>query len=98
MKMGLITGSVNATIKHPVYAGHRLLLMKPTDPRGRPLGSAIIGLDTVQAGPGDRVLYMDEGNSARIILGDKTAPVRVVIMAIIDRVDIYPDFQSAGDE
>jgi len=29
---------------------------------------------------------MDEGNSARQILGDKTAPVRTIICGIVDTV------------
>jgi microcompartment protein CcmK/EutM len=36
---------------------------------------------------GDMVLVIDEGNAARKILGDSTAPVRTVIAAIVDRVD-----------
>ncbi len=87
MKLGIVTGSVTATIKHPVYEGHRLLLMHPADPGGKIIGEGIICLDMAQAGPGDRVLYIDEGNSARMILGDSAAPVRTVIVGIVDAVD-----------
>jgi microcompartment protein CcmK/EutM len=42
----------------------------------------------VQAGAGDRVLVIDEGNGARQILNRKEAPVRAVIVGIVDDVQI----------
>jgi hypothetical protein len=37
---------------------------------------------------GETVLVEDEGNSARQILGDPKAPVRSLIVAIVDSVDV----------
>ena len=88
MQLGKVTGSVQATIKHDVFAGEKLMLVQPVDPKGKSTGSALIALDRVQAGPGDWVLYVDEGNSARTILDNSKAPVRTVIMAIVDSVDV----------
>lgn len=87
MKLGKITGNVVATIKHDVYEGERLLLLHPIGPDGEIIGTGLIGVDAVQAGPGDTVLYVDEGNSARTILKNPQAPVRVVVMAIVDSID-----------
>ena len=40
------------------------------------------------AGVGDRVLLLDEGGSARLILGDEKAmTIRAVVAAVVDRID-----------
>jgi microcompartment protein CcmK/EutM len=40
------------------------------------------------AGVGERVLVVDEGNSARQVVGDSQAPVRSIIVGVIDRIDM----------
>ena len=55
---------------------------------GQPTGEYDICVDVVQAGVGDRVLVLDEGNGARQILGRKVAPVRAVIVGVVDAVDL----------
>ncbi len=87
MKLARVDGSVVATVKHPIYAGERLLLVHDVDETGARQGPGFVAVDRVQAGPGDLVLYMDEGNSARTILKDPQAPVRAVLCAIIDQVN-----------
>ncbi|RME91486.1 MAG: hypothetical protein D6767_05090 [Candidatus Hydrogenedentota bacterium] len=88
MKLARVIGSVVSTVKHEVLNAHKLLIIKPIDIKTGKLASPVIGIDTVQAGPGDLVLYIDEGNSARQILNVETAPVRTVIMAIVDEVEL----------
>jgi len=92
MTLCRVVGNVVNTVKHPVLTGHKLMVCKPLDPvSGAPRGSRVVALDTVQAGIGDMVLVIDEGNAARKILDDATAPVRTVIAAIVDRVDLEKD-------
>ena len=92
MTLCRVVGNVVNTVKHPVLAGHKLMVCKPVDPvSGAPRGGRVVALDTVQAGIGDMVLVIDEGNAARKILDDATAPVRTVIAAIVDRVDLEKD-------
>jgi ethanolamine utilization protein EutN len=86
MTLGRIVGNVVATVKHPVLQGHKLLLVQPVDGQGRPRGKTTLALDVVQAGPGDTVLLLEEGNSSRMILGDSMAPVRSTIVGIVDSV------------
>ena len=86
MKLARVKGSVVATMKHAIYEGHRLLLVHDVSETGERRGAGFIAIDQVQAGPGDLVLYVEEGNSARTILKDKTAPARAVICAIVDAV------------
>lgn len=88
MTLCRVTGNVVSSAKHPVLAGHKLLVCVPLDPfSGRERGGRLVALDTVQAGVGDTVLVIDEGNAARRILADSRAPVRTVIAAVVDRVD-----------
>jgi len=41
---------------------------------------------SIDAGIGNIVLVMDEGNSARQILNNKSAPIRTIICAVVDSV------------
>ncbi len=88
MIIGTVKGHIVTTIDHPFYAGRKKLVVEKEDFAGKPTGY-IIAIDAgVSAGVGDRVLVLDEGNGARQIVGDKNAPVRSIIVGIIDRVDV----------
>ncbi len=84
MILGKVTGTVVATIKHPAYENRRMLLLDRLDHTGRDLGSYLVAVDAVDARVGQVVLVIDEGNSARQVLGDPRAPVRSVIIGIVD--------------
>ena len=87
MIIGTVRGNIVSTINHPYYTGKKLLVVEKEDPAGKPDGSLIAIDGGVQAGVGDRVLVIDEGNSARQVVGDANAPVRSIIVGIIDRID-----------
>ena len=87
MKIGRVYGSVVATINTPALRARRLLLCELLDERGEMLqGGYTIAVDSVGAGAGEVVLILDEGNSARQVLDDPEAPVRAVIVGIVDQV------------
>ncbi|KPJ86482.1 MAG: hypothetical protein AMS17_12350 [Spirochaetes bacterium DG_61] len=86
MILGKVIGNVVSTIKLEIYAGYKILVIQPVDPDGKPLGKTVLAIDTVQAGVGDTVLVIDEGNSARVIIGDPMAPVRCVVAGVVDEV------------
>jgi microcompartment protein CcmK/EutM len=88
MILGRITGSVVSTIHHPVVEGQKLLVAERLDPTGRPTGGYIIALDVIGAGQGETVLILDEGSGARQILGDSNAPVRSIVVGIVDAVEL----------
>jgi hypothetical protein len=46
----------------------------------------MIAVDSVGAGAGETVLLLDEGNSARQVLGAPGAPIRTVVVGIVDAV------------
>jgi ethanolamine utilization protein EutN len=88
MFVGEVVGNVWGTRKHKGVENRRLLLVRPIDPMTeQPLGDAQMAVECgVGAGPGSIVLVMDEGGSARSILKDETAPVRTVVVGIVDSV------------
>ncbi len=88
MYVGRVTGTVVATIKHEAFFGQKLLLVDRLDLTGEPTGAYDICVDVVQAGVGDQVLVIDEGNGARQILNREVAPVRAVIVGIVDDIDL----------
>ena len=88
MILGRVAGTVVSTIQHPFLNGRRLLLVERITPAGEPAGGSLIALDAVEAAEGQTVLVIDEGNSARQILGAPDAPVRSVIVGIVDSVAI----------
>ena len=87
MFLARVTGDVVATVKHPHLAGRKLLLVTPEPTPGRAPLPAVIAVDSVDAGVGDRVLVADEGNTAAQVLGMPRGPVRTIIVGIVDAVD-----------
>jgi microcompartment protein CcmK/EutM len=90
MYIGRVTGTVVATTKHEVFAGRKLLLVDRLTPEGDVTDRYDIAVDTVQAGVGDLVLVIDEGNSARQVINQEDAPIRAVVVGVIDQLDIHP--------
>ena len=88
MKVGKVAGTVVSTISHPIYDGRRLLLCDLLDADGADTGGYLICVDAVGAGHGETVLIIDEGNSARLVVGDTTAPIRAVIVGIVDELSV----------
>ena len=86
MKIGRVVGTVVSTISAPVFEGRRLLLCDLLDAAGRPDGGYLICVDTVGSGAGETVLILDEGNSARQVLGLSAGPVRAVVVGIVDQL------------
>ncbi|HSM01503.1 MAG TPA: EutN/CcmL family microcompartment protein [Acidimicrobiia bacterium] len=84
--MGRVAGTVVSTISHPIYDNRRLLLCDMLDADGEDTGGYLICVDAVGAGADETVLIIDEGNSARQVVGDSTAPIRAVIVGIVDEL------------
>jgi len=87
MILGRVTGAVHSTIHHPFYDNRRLLVVDTLDASGHLTGDYLIAVDSVDAGSGETVLVVNEGNSARQIVEDATAPIRSIIVGVVDRID-----------
>lgn len=88
MYIGKVIGSVVATIRISHLEGRQLLVVDRLDLDGQETGSYDIAVDVSQAGPGDTVLVLDEGNGARQILRIDPGAVRAVIVGVVDEVTL----------
>lgn len=88
MYIGKVMGTVVATIKIPHLDARKLLLVDQLDLQGQETGTYDIAVDVAQAGPGDTVLVIDEGNGARQVLGLDPGAVRAVIVGVVDEVTL----------
>lgn len=90
MILGRVRGSVVSTIHHPCVDGHRLLVVDRLAADGSTDAGYVIAFDAIGAGQGETVLVLDEGNGARQVLADDSAPVRAIVVGIVDRVAEEP--------
>ena len=90
MIVGRVAGEITATIRHPFYWARKLLVVDRVDANGEPTRGYVIAVDVVDAGVGETVLVLDEGNGARQVFASTDAPVRSVVVGIIDRIDVTP--------
>lgn len=97
MNLAIVRNTITGTVKHPVYAGRRLYVVEICTPDWRPTGKETIAVDTVQAGVGDRVLVLKEGNSARAILKEDLPPLQEMIVAIVDHVSLVGQQERGSD-
>lgn len=86
MILGIVTGEVVSTIKHPAYANRRVLLLDRIGADGKELGTYLVAIAAVDAGIGQTVLVIDEGNSARQVIDDPQAPIRSVVIGVVDEI------------
>lgn len=97
MQYGRVCGTVVSTLKHEALNGYKMLLVQPFDVHGKPAGQKIMALDTVDAGPEDWVLLLDEGSSASSVLKHPRGPVRTLVVGIVDVVDL-PEPSAKGGQ
>jgi len=83
-----VVGEVVSTQKRPQFEGAKLLILQPETPSGEKTGSALLAIDSVGAGRGERVIAVLEGRAAGEALGKKLSPVDAAIVGIVDHVDV----------
>lgn len=88
MIIAKVVGNVVATIKHPAFAGRKLLLVRPLHLVDDKPEEDFLAVDAAHAGIGDTVLVCQEGNSTRQVIGVPNAPVRSSIIGIIDSISL----------
>lgn len=88
MRLCRVVGPMWAAVKHPAFSARTLLVVQPLDEHGRDAGTSFVAVDHAQAGAGDRVLVLTEGNGARQILRGEQLPIRSVIVGVVDAVDV----------
>ena len=91
MLIARVVGELVATQKHPSHEGLKLLLVQPLNLDGSNRGDAIVALDAVDAGVGDRVLLSLGGYSAASAVGRPQSPIDMAVVGFIDSVELLPD-------
>ena len=89
MLLARVIGTVVATQKHPKFEGAKLLLVQPLDLEGAPRGGAVLAIDGVDAGVGDRVLLIQDGRSAQLVLGKGVAAVDAAVIGVVDTMELH---------
>lgn len=89
MMIGHVIGEVVATEKHKSHKGRKALLVQPVNLDGTPRGEAVVALDAVDAGRGDRVLLIMEGFSAMTSVGRPDSPIDMAVIGFIDHIDLF---------
>lgn len=87
MKIGRVAGTVVTTICSPSLEHRKLLSIDLLDLDGNTTGKDLIAVDAVGAGAGEKVLILDEGNGARQVLEAPDAPIRAVVVGIVDEIE-----------
>jgi microcompartment protein CcmK/EutM len=88
MTLCKVIGTLVATQKNEHLRPHKILIVQPIDLAGKFTGRDILALDSVDAGPGDTVLIIQEGQGAVQVLKDKKVPVHSVIVAVVDGLEV----------
>jgi ethanolamine utilization protein EutN len=88
MLLGRVVGNLVATQKNDKLEGAKLLLVQPLDLEGRDKGTTVLAIDGVDAGEGDRVLLIQDGRSAQLVLGRGVAAVDAAVIGVVDAVEL----------
>ncbi len=83
-----VTGTIVATQKNETLNGKKILIVQPVDLEANAMGRDLMAIDTVDAGIGDTVLVVQEGQAAVQLLKNKGIPVHSVIVAVVDGLDV----------
>lgn len=87
MLIARVIGKVVSTHKHESHHGQKALLVQPLNLDGSDRGDAVVAMDAVDAGVGDKVLLITEGYSAMTAVGRPNSPIDMAVIGVIDRID-----------
>jgi ethanolamine utilization protein EutN len=90
MLIARVIGEAVATRKHPAHEGLKLLLVQPLNLDGSDRGDAVVAVDAVQAGIGEKVLLTQEGFSAFSSVGQLMTPIESAVIGVIDHIELLP--------
>jgi len=83
MILARVTAKITGSVQHPSYYGRPLYAVRPLQGDGG-TGATFVALDTVGCALGDEVLVARVPGLARSVLGAERAPVRSLILGILD--------------
>ena len=83
MILARVTAKITGSVQHPCYYGRPLYSVRPIGKDGG-VGRSFLAMDTVGCALGDEVLVARVPGLARAVLGAERAPVRSMILGILD--------------
>ena len=98
MYIAKVVGKVVSVIKHAAYENRTLLLVQPLSLTSQLVRKSTIAVDYVGAGEGDVVLVGAGPGTAEEVFGIENAPVRELVMGIIDRFDVSADVEAIAHD
>ena len=96
MILARVTGTLTSSDKDAELAGYKLLVVQPLGLDDEPDGDELIAVDKVDAGVGDKVLVVKEGNAARQLTGRARVPLQAVVVGVVDHVDWLTGAEDHG--
>ncbi len=82
---------ITSTAKHPAYNSKRVFVVQRVSPDGTENGAEEVAIDYVGSGIDDIVVCGGAPGVAQEIFDLKEAPIRTLIMAIVDKIDYKHD-------
>jgi ethanolamine utilization protein EutN len=89
MFLARVTHAVVSEQKHPAYRGKIVFVVQPVRPDGAEDGHEWVAVDYVGAGIGDLVVCGGAPGVARSVFDIELAPMRTLIMAIVDSIEFH---------
>ncbi len=89
MILGRVTGNVVASQKYRDYEATKLLIVQPIELDGSDWGEEVVAVDGVDAGPGDRVLLVQDGFAASMAAGKSMAAIDMAVIGVVDEVKFF---------
>ena len=87
MQLARVTGTLVATRKDEKMEGMKFLIVRPINPDGQEIASAVVAVDAVGAGVGEVVMIATGSSARQTVLTDRR-PCDAVIMAIVDTWEV----------
>ena len=87
MQLARVIGDVVCTMKDAEYANIKMLLVQPIGADGSDAGRALVALDSVGAGVGERVFFV-KGKEASFPFYPAQPPADACVVGIVDAVDV----------
>ena len=88
MLIGRVIGEVVATQKHASHEGCKVLVIQPLNLDDTDRGDAVVAVDAVGAGVGEKVLFTTDGYAAFTAVGLGPSPIDMAVVGIVDQVDL----------
>ena len=88
MYLAKVIGKAVSVLKHPAYKNRTLLLVQPLSLKSELVRTPTIAVDYVGAGEGDTVIVGAGPGVAQEVFGIENAPIRELVMGIVDHFNV----------